>query len=282
MKKPLILIWLTFPVVLLFVHFQWGQQFEFERQVAGQMAQAESLEHQKLWHQAVSQHDKTLSFIQASISDDEKKEIESGEEPPRSKSAHNASYSDKELLQLRATLDRAKALTNTAQISNATNILEQLVHQIDQRHYSSDLTDEVRANLAICQYYIAWHMRHDGMLRSDWMPELESSRQIFKFLAVKYRDSQQPERSRAMQKNLEAVIRLKRMDLPTLRSMELPEEGAGKGESQAGQKRKKGKKNTKANKSPEGGGGKPKASQNGKPQDSRKGGFNKYKLPKGS
>jgi len=118
-------------------------------------------------------------------------------------------------------------------------------------------------------------MRLEGMLRSDWLPELESSRQIFKYLANKQILANQPKLALDFQKNLEAVIRLEQMDLPTLRKMKMPKKGAGEGESQAGKKRKKGKKKGKKKGEKQGKGKKPSKS-------SRKGKFNEYSLPKGS
>ena len=283
MKKKLILIWLICPVVFIYLHFQWGPRFQFEQAVAQQLKKAESFETKKDWQQAVSQYDKTISFIQASIADDEKKAEEIGGKKAEDDSFDEPAFTSKEILEIRAKIDRAKALTNTKRISNATVILGQLVQQMDGLDYHGELADEARCNLAICQYYVAWHMRIEGMLRSDWLPELESARQIFKYLARKNQLANHEETSLAMQKNLEAVIRLERMDLPTLQAMELPKEGAGKGEAQAGKKfnKQKGKSQGEA-KSKGKQKGKSKSQGKGKPKDSRKGGFQEYKLPPGS
>jgi hypothetical protein len=239
MKKHLILIWLLCPIAFLYFHFTLGVRCNFENEVNQKLQACEEYETQNRWDEAIKKYDDVLLLISNFIQDEKKK----SEEKKKTVFTENEKeISRAKRLEIQVMLARAKALTNAKQISESANILGDILSYFNSKGVDDSLTDEVRNNLAICQYYIAWHMRLEGMLRSDWFPELESSRQIFKYLAEKKRDSEDSELSLDFQKNLEAVIRMERMDLPTLRKMKLPKKGAGKGEQGAGQKSKKTKK----------------------------------------
>ncbi len=283
MKKYLILLWLIAPVAFLYFHFQWGPKFLFEQEIAKRLSHAQSLEQEQNWKGAIKQYNDILTLIRQSILDDQKQQLQTNSNNNQAPTKQDNSLTNKELLETHIELMRAKAMTNTQQLTNATNLLEQLIANLDQHQHTGTLTDEVRCNLAICQYYITWHMRTEGMLRSDWLPEIESSRQIFKFLANKYAAANLQQQAQDMQKNLEAAIRLKHMALPSLKAMQLPDKGAGKGERQAGQKRKADRSNKKNKQQDKGDAkGKSKSNRPGQPNDSRKGEFQKFKLPEGS
>jgi hypothetical protein len=79
--------------------------------------------------------------------------------------------------------------------------------------------------LASAQYYAGWLMRLEGATTQEWLAETEQSRQNFRLLA------EQTEKdtviSEGYRKNLEAVIRLERMDLSELQGLPLPKQCQG-------------------------------------------------------
>jgi hypothetical protein len=81
------------------------------------------------------------------------------------------------------------------------------------------LIPEVRSALASARYYEAWLMRLEGAPVEEWVEPAEAARQSLRLLAEQTRD---PARAADHQKNLEAVIRLERMDLSELQGLPLP------------------------------------------------------------
>ncbi len=66
-------------------------------------------------------------------------------------------------------------------------------------------------------------MRVEGAARDEWMPVAEEARQHFRLLA----ESATPELAAAAARNLEATLRLQRMDLSELQGLPLPKKCQG-------------------------------------------------------
>ena len=87
---------------------------------------------------------------------------------------------------------------------------------------------EVRRTLAGAQYYAAWLMRLENAPTEEWMEQAENARQNFRLLAEQTQaQATEAEAARDYQVNLEAVIRLQRMDLSELQGMPLPKKCQG-------------------------------------------------------
>ena len=81
------------------------------------------------------------------------------------------------------------------------------------------LLTEARSTLANSQYYMTWLMRLEGYGQEVWEPEIEAARQTYKLLAEQAADPKERQRH---QEDLEAAVRLARMDLGELQGLPLP------------------------------------------------------------
>lgn len=87
---------------------------------------------------------------------------------------------------------------------------------------TAKLEREVRETLANSQFYMTWLMRLEGLPATEWEPEIESARQNYRMLAATAEQSGDTEAVKEQQKNLEAAIKLARLDLGDLQGLPLP------------------------------------------------------------
>jgi hypothetical protein len=120
-------------------------------------------------------------------------------------------------------LERAKAQMFVSQLPEARRTLGALVEELaaDPSADPAQLAD-ARSALANAQYYTTWLMRLEGAPREEWEPEIESSRQTYKLLAEQAASAGEVQVASLAQENLEASIRLARMDLAELQGLPLP------------------------------------------------------------
>ena len=84
------------------------------------------------------------------------------------------------------------------------------------------LIAEIKSTLANAQYYITWLMRLEGHSREIWEPVIESSRQNY-YAAAEFAKSEGNQQSAdQLVENLEASIKLARIDLDELQGLPLP------------------------------------------------------------
>jgi len=123
----------------------------------------------------------------------------------------------------RIRLQRDKALMLCHRLPEAHADVAILVDQAqeDQDADPGFLAD-ARSVKANTQYYMTWLMRLEGVGREVWEPEIESARQLYKLLAEQARDRRDSKAARHHQEDLEAAIRLARMDLSELQGLPLP------------------------------------------------------------
>jgi hypothetical protein len=69
---------------------------------------------------------------------------------------------------------------------------------------------------------MTWLMRLEGQAKEEWLPEIESSRQHFTHVFEFAKGKQDKALQRRSQEDMEASIRLARMDLNELQSLPLP------------------------------------------------------------
>jgi hypothetical protein len=118
-------------------------------------------------------------------------------------------------------LQRAKAQMLAKQLPEAHADLTALVDELSgDTSADPKLLADARATLANSQYYLTWLMRLEGLTRDVWEPEIESARQIYRHLAEEARGDSAAAKTHL--EDLEATIRLARMDLSELQGLALP------------------------------------------------------------
>ena len=119
-------------------------------------------------------------------------------------------------------LERAKAQMLNRQLPDAHADLQTLVDElVADPAADAKLLADARSAYANSQYYITWLMRLEGRSRDDWEPEIEAARQTYKLLAADAEACGDGSAGRHKQ-DLEAAIRLARMDLSELQGLPLP------------------------------------------------------------
>jgi hypothetical protein len=120
-------------------------------------------------------------------------------------------------------LERAKAQMLARQLPDAHADLTSLVDELAADSAAdATLFADARSTLANSQYYMTWLMRLEGFGREAWEPEAESARQAYKLLAEEAEKRGDAASAKKHREDLEASIRLARMDLSELQGLPLP------------------------------------------------------------
>jgi hypothetical protein len=120
-------------------------------------------------------------------------------------------------------LERAKAQMLASQLPEAYDELYTLGEELaTDDTASADLVAETRNAMAGAQYYMTWLMRLEGRPRDDWEPVIEASRQNYRLLAERAEAATNVERAKQHREDLEAAIRLARLDLAELQALPIP------------------------------------------------------------
>lgn len=123
----------------------------------------------------------------------------------------------------RLRLERAKTQMQASKLPTAHNDLEVLLKELeDDSKADPSLVDETRSALANSKYYMTWLMRLEGQPKEKWEPMIEAARQNYRILAEKAEKGQQKGAAKKNREDLEASIRLARMDLSDLQGLPLP------------------------------------------------------------
>ena len=123
----------------------------------------------------------------------------------------------------RVMLERAKAQMMATKLPEARKGLEALLSDVR----GDDISDprfiaEGQSTLANSQYYMTWLMRLEGLPEEEWMPEIEAARQHYAQLTQDAEQLGDEELLSRSAEDLEATIRLARMDLEDLQALPLP------------------------------------------------------------
>jgi len=188
-RKLLLYLWLLTPVVLLAYHYGPGQQGVARDEAAGQIAIAQKAEAAEDWRGAMAAYSAALARLPAT------------DRPTR--------------WQLR--LAHGKARMEAGEIPEAISDFEGLLAEMEKSDASASTTEPVRTSLGTAQYYAGWLMRLEGAKAEEWNVPVEGARQQFRLLA-----EEAPGAGGDHRKNLEATIRLARMDLTELQGLPLP------------------------------------------------------------
>lgn len=194
-KTILFCVWLLVPVVLLAYHYGPGQARLAQDRAAKLIAAAKAAEANEDWTAAYEAWTEALATT------------------PAHKTA--------ERFQLR--LAQARTRMWTGDLPEAITDLENFLTEV-QRSGDKSLQNEVRATLAGGQYYEGWLMRLEGAPAEEWLQPVEGARQNFRLLAESTKDTKL---AADFKKNLEATIRLERMDLSELQGQPLPKKCSG-------------------------------------------------------
>jgi hypothetical protein len=131
--------------------------------------------------------------------------------------------SDRKRVTQQIILEKAKAQMLAKQLPEARQSLEQLLADVSEdEKCPRQFVIEVESALANSQYYMTWLMRLEGLPKEEWLPEIESARQHFTH-AAQWAESvgDEPLTQRSYE-DLEAAVRLARMDLQELQGLPLP------------------------------------------------------------
>ena len=196
-KNLLIFLWALAPVALLAFHFGPGQAGLAREEAKTSIQAALDFEAGKQWQQAIDSYNDALAAL------------------PDSETAKRHQLQ----------LARANARTHVGELPEAMLAME---HLLDETAKGSDkaLEKKVRSSLANAQYYIGWLMRLELAEKKEWMEPLEKARQNFRLLAEQTAKTD-AKASEDHQKNLEAVVRLARMDLSEVQALPLPKKCEG-------------------------------------------------------
>lgn len=117
----------------------------------------------------------------------------------------------------------AKVQMDSGELPEARLALESLVSSLEETPISNtQLVDESRSTLAQSQYLLTWLMRLEGQPAEAWEPEIEAARQNYRFLAQEAQRAGNEEAFARHQHDLEASIRLARMELSELQGLKIP------------------------------------------------------------
>lgn len=128
-------------------------------------------------------------------------------------------------LRQRLQLELNKARLQAGGLPDARQELEVLVEQM-QGTAGADprLLAEARQALARAQFYTTWLMRLEGLDRKEWEPEIEAARQNWRLLAEHATSAEEKVKH---QVDLEAAVRLARLEIDDLQALPLPKECKG-------------------------------------------------------
>ena len=195
MRILVLAAWLLLVPVFLAIHWGPGQVGVKLDETAAKLAQAEQRAANKDYTGAVESYDEALKLL-----------------PAGSKAE---SY--------RIRVERAKAMMLASKLPEAHADLQSLVEELQGDTLADrKLLADARSAFANAKYYMTWLMRLEGLAREEWEPEIEAARQTYKLLAEESGKDGQADAAKKHQEDLEAAIRLARLDLSELQGLPLP------------------------------------------------------------
>ncbi len=120
-------------------------------------------------------------------------------------------------------LERAKCRMMISKLPEANTDLVTLVQEMSEDENADPLVlRDARRAMANSEYYLTWLMRLEGLSRTEWEPHIESARQTLRLLAESPSSDESEEVARKDKEDLEASVRLARMELSDLQGLPLP------------------------------------------------------------
>lgn len=197
-RKLLFSIWLLVPVMLLAYHYGPGQAALGRDRAAALARQAAERERAEDWAGALDAYRQSLAALPA----------------------------DDQAARFKLRLASANARMYLGDLPEAMQDLDGLLGEMLKSGAPAPAVREVRSALAGTQYYAAWLMRLENAPTEEWMEQAENARQNFRLLAEQTQTAEAGT-ARDHEMNLEAVVRLQRMDLSELQGLPLPKKCQG-------------------------------------------------------
>lgn len=195
MRKTLLIGWVMLLPLGGLYHLVAGPHHHEMDAIGDSLAEARQMVKQEDWHKAVPLLQKALEELPEELTDQERA--------------------------LR--LELAQAKMNDSKLPEAHAELKSLLDEVlDAEDNDGKFETEVREALANSQFYMTWLMRLEGHDASKWEPEIESARQNYRMLAQSAEEAGNTVAAKKQQENLEASIRLARLDLADLQGLPLP------------------------------------------------------------
>lgn len=124
---------------------------------------------------------------------------------------------------LRLRLERAKTRIDASQLAEASRELDALVDELAATPGADPaLVADAHDALATSDFYVTWLKRLEGLPRDEWEPHAESARQTWRLLAEEAERRGDTTAAARHGANLEAVIRLARLDPDQLQGLPIP------------------------------------------------------------
>ncbi len=195
MRTLLLVTWLLLPLGFLAFHYGPGQQHLAQDQAALLLANADQAAKAKKYVDAQALYEMALAAL-----------------PESDRGRHQ-----------RVRLELCKTQMMNRQLPEANANLAALVDELaGDPNADANLFADARGALANSQYYLTWLMRLEGQPREKWEAEIDRSQQLYRQLAVEAETQQDQTQLSLWQKDLEASVRLARMDLGELQGLPLP------------------------------------------------------------
>lgn len=136
---------------------------------------------------------------------------------------------DEAALQQQVRLERAKAQLMNRQLPEAYDELMAIKQDVEagKTQAGDAFVTDFRKTLADTHYYMTWLLRLEGEPREAWEPDIESARQLYKLLALDAKDAGDSAQVAQSEADIEAAIRLARLDLSELQALPLPKQCQG-------------------------------------------------------
>jgi hypothetical protein len=198
MRNILLVSWLLLPIGAWAYHEGPGQDQKALESTDAVLVAAHTAADEGRWKEAVKQYEEALKTL------------------PK-----NVDAVDKRVVQ-RLQLELNKARMQASGLPDAREDLATMVEQmVAEKDTDPQLLRETRQALARAQFYSTWLMRLEGLDRKEWEPEIEAARQNYRLLAEQ---AGSKEEAAQMQADVEASIRLARMEIEDLQGLPLPSE----------------------------------------------------------
>lgn len=215
MRKLLLVLWLIVPAILIAWHYGPGQRELLLDDAAAAHRRAQAAAAAEDWATAASASGDALALLAKAealtrqTADAAEHGSATGEPAPA------ASISP---LVAELTVEQARARMRSGELLEGMAQLQDLLVQTGDNPALSATREQARHELASGNYHAAWLMRLEGAASDEWQISAEVARQEFRLLA----ETGSPAITSAAARNLEATIRLQRMDLDELKALPLP------------------------------------------------------------
>ena len=198
MRKILLVGWLVLPVGAWAYHEGPGQDRVALEAADAVMVAAHQAANDGDWKLAIREYEAALESL------------------PKDPEAYDARIAQRLQIELN------KARMQSEGLIEARDELATLVEQM-QADADADavLLRDARQALARAQFYKTWLMRLEGLDRKVWEPEIEAARQNWRLLAEQAGSESE---KTLHQEDLEAAVRLARMEMEDLQGLPLPSE----------------------------------------------------------